>query len=216
MDCRKFQRNMEDYLQDGMDFSGRFGMERHAQQCIGCGKEMAAAQRLHHMAAGLKRVKAPPNFEEAVLNRIAERRKGGLFTGIRELWIYGFEWPLLRKQTLAVALLALIGILSVSFQTTRSPAFTSPTIASAFSEPAVTKQTPVAEAAKTVATADPPELQYDESFIGVEENMDPEWEYNVYSIQDPGNNPRSGELPRQIYMHYGQMPEEYFIQNVSH
>ena len=40
MNCRTFQKNLEDYLADGLDFAGRFGMERHARQCISCGKEM--------------------------------------------------------------------------------------------------------------------------------------------------------------------------------
>ena len=75
MDCRKFHGNFEDYLEGGLDFAGRFGMERHAQQCIVCGKKLAAAQRLRAMARELQRVQAPLNFESSVLNEIA-RIKG--------------------------------------------------------------------------------------------------------------------------------------------
>ena len=110
MDCRTFHKNLEDYLEGGLDFSGRFGMERHAQQCIGCGETLAGAQRLRQMASGLKRVKAPPDFESSVLNKIAAHKSQGRFSGLRSLWIYGIEWPSWRKLSLASSSLIVLGL----------------------------------------------------------------------------------------------------------
>jgi hypothetical protein len=59
MDCRKFHRDLEDYLEDGLDFSSRFGVERHAQQCIHCGKVLSNAQQLRRMTRQIEKVKAP-------------------------------------------------------------------------------------------------------------------------------------------------------------
>ena len=106
MNCRTFHRTLEDYLEGGLDFSGRFGMERHAQQCISCGKEMSDAQRLRRMVSELQRVKAPANFEASVLREIGMRKAHGRFSGFRSLWIYGFEWPSFRKLALASSCLA--------------------------------------------------------------------------------------------------------------
>ena len=110
MDCRKFHRNLEDYLEGGLDFSGRFGMERHARQCIGCGKELSGAERLRGMARELSRVKAPANFESALLDEIGRRKAHGCFSGLRRFWLYGIELPSLRKLALAGSFAALLSL----------------------------------------------------------------------------------------------------------
>jgi len=110
MNCRKFERNLEDYLQGGLDFAARFGMERHARQCVLCGKEMADAQRLSQMVRGLERVKAPPDFESSVLREIAKRRSHGIVPFVRRFWIYGIEWPSWQKSALAALSLMILGI----------------------------------------------------------------------------------------------------------
>jgi len=46
MNCRTFHRTLEDYLEGGLDFSGRFGMERHARQCLSCGSRFTTYERL--------------------------------------------------------------------------------------------------------------------------------------------------------------------------
>jgi hypothetical protein len=119
MNCRAFHRNLEDYLDGGLDFAGRFGMEKHAGQCIQCGKDLAGAQKLRRMAQQMRKIKAPDNFEAAVLNRIGkEKARGGLF-GVQKFWLYGFELPSIRKMALAGAGLAALalGIFSVSYRT---------------------------------------------------------------------------------------------------
>ncbi len=90
MNCRTFHRTLEDYLEGGLDFSGRFGMERHARQCLSCGKEMSDAQRLHQMVSELQRVKAPSDFEASVLREIGMRKAHGRFSGFRSFWMLWF------------------------------------------------------------------------------------------------------------------------------
>ena len=97
MDCRRFHRDLEDYLEDGLDFAGRFGMERHAKQCIGCGEALSNARRLRRMARQLEKVKAPANFESAVLNEIGRREISGGFLGLRRFWLYGLDMPSRRS-----------------------------------------------------------------------------------------------------------------------
>ena len=108
MDCNKFHQNLEDYLEDGLDFPGRFGMERHAQQCIRCGKEMAGAQQLRRMMSEMDRVKAPSNFESSVLNEIGKLKARSRFFNFKRWWFYGFELPSARKLALASSCVAVL------------------------------------------------------------------------------------------------------------
>jgi hypothetical protein len=119
MNCRAFHRNLEDYLDDGLDFVGRFGMEKHAGQCIQCGKDLAGAQKLRRMAQQMRKIKAPDNFEAAVFNRIGKEKARGGWFGVQKFWLYGFELPSIRKMALAGAGLAALGlgIFSVSNRT---------------------------------------------------------------------------------------------------
>jgi hypothetical protein len=110
MNCRKFERRLEDYLQGGLDFATRFGMERHAKQCILCARELADAQRLGQRARELERVKAPPDFESSVLREIAKRRSRGIVPFVRKFWIYGVEWPSWQKVALAALSVSILGI----------------------------------------------------------------------------------------------------------
>ena len=110
MDCRKFHRNLEDYLEDGLDFPGRFGMERHAQQCIHCGRVVSDAQRLRQMAHQLERVKAPADFESRLLEEIGKRKALGRFSGLRRFWLYGFDMPSPRRLVLASSCVAVVAM----------------------------------------------------------------------------------------------------------
>ncbi len=246
MDCRTFHRNLEDYLEGGLDFSGRFGMERHAQQCIGCGKELAGAQRLHRMASELQRVKAPPNFEVSVLNEIARRKSHGRFFGIRSLFIYGIEWPSWRKLALASSGLAALGlgVFFLSNQTTpvmapvaapliagkpvkapEKPAAASSSVVrtaakietQAKVKPRIAKQ-PKAIESSIVAESKPKPLPPEE--VDFKDLVDPsEMEYVEYEVpsgQDGHAVFVRLPMPKKIRMRYGQASEEEFIRNVSH
>ena len=110
MNCRTFHRNLEDYLEGGLDFSGRFGMERHAGECIRCGKELADARSLGRLAAGLVRVRAPEDFEEALCGRIAARESRGFLPRLRRLGTYGFALPSPGTLALAASCALILGL----------------------------------------------------------------------------------------------------------
>ena len=84
-------------------------MERHAQQCLHCGKDLANAQSLRRMTAGLARVKAPLNFEALVSDKIAAHKMRGTFSLMHSFGIFGFEWLSWRKMALAASSLAILG-----------------------------------------------------------------------------------------------------------
>jgi len=240
MNCRTFHQTLEDYLEGGLDFSGRFGMERHARQCLSCGKEMSDAQQLRRMVSELQRVKAPSDIETSVLREIGMRRAHGRLSGFRNFWIHGFEWPSLRKLALASSCLAILsfGIFYASHRTVFTPASTSPQIAgtraitavegkdaksspSTNVAPLVRNKPAAAEALKSAKRVRPPAILKQEPVLDAEirdiqeaQDMD----YVEYTMPGPDNRPVPVRLPlpKTIPMRYGQMSEEYFIQNVSH
>jgi len=240
MNCKTFHRNLEDYLEGGLDFSGRFAVERHAQQCIGCGKEMSDAQRLRRMVSELQRVKAPANFETSVLSEIGTRKVQGRFSGFRGLWIYGFEWPSFRKLALASSCLAVLcfGAFYAMHKATLNQA--SPPPQTAGKPPAVPAEVKEAKAApgpkvespgpKKQAVAETPKLAkriqppavLDEELVPDQDMRDlreaQDMEYVEYAMPGADSRPVPVRLPlpKIIPVRYGQMSEEYFIRNVSH
>jgi len=234
MDCRTFRKNLEDYLEDGLDFAGRFGMERHSQQCIGCGKDMADAQRIRRMVSELERVRAPESFESSVINEIGKRRLKSRAAGIRQLWIYGHEGPLWRKLALASSGLAVLAAaVFISFYLAApGQDITSPMASEEPMRPYIdveAMQNPDANAAvpptidqirsegvSNVAEA-PVELRVPEP------QSVPEWdateaEYVEQLIMGADGRPMTVKLPmpRRIHFQYNQMSEDYYIQNISH
>jgi len=219
MKCRTFQRNLEDYLQGGLDFSGRFAMERHSRQCIRCGREMADAQRLRQAVVELQRVKAPSGFESSVLNEIGLQKARRPSSGIRDLWIYGFQWPCWRDRILVSSSLAVLGLASL-YLFHRSV----PVPRQVAAEPAKQAERPLGPAAPAVrvfskpsaiaavqevrGTARPSGLSEQEYLRDQEV---PDTEYVEYQMIGPDHRPLTIRLPR-----YRQTSEEYFIRNVSH
>jgi len=236
MNCRTFHRNLEDYLEDGLDFPGRFGMERHAQQCIGCGKAMADAQRLGQMARELKRVKAPAGFEDSILGKIGNRKLNSRFSRFRRFWIYGFEQPSWRKLALASCSMAVL-LLGVFYAFNRSiieyssPQAFQPQLyipqASNSPKPAATpaiarnsratnrnNRAGQLKVANKQAAAPQPIVTSPEEFFADHQ----EAAYIEYLMLGPDNRPVTVRmpLPKEIQMQYGQPSEEYYIRNVSH
>jgi hypothetical protein len=123
MNCRTFHKKLEDYLQGGLDFSNRFAIERHAQQCISCGKDLADAVELRRMALDLKQVEAPADFESALLDKIGMYKAHSRFPGIRRFWVYGPEWLSWRNLMIASSGMAVLvlGILVSSRRTVLNP-----------------------------------------------------------------------------------------------
>jgi hypothetical protein len=237
MNCRTFHRNLEDYLEDGLDFPSRFGMERHAQQCIGCGKVLADAQRLSQMARELKRVKAPSNFEDSLLEEIGKRELNRRFSLFRRLWIYGFEplsWRKLALASFSFAVL-LLGVFYAynysSFHFTGRP---SPPLQTSI--PKAAPHTITAENYEIIAKNSlekSPENKTVQSKVIAKKAPEPhpidiaqqemiadqeEADYIEYLMMGSDNRPVTVRLPlpKEIRMQYGQPDEEYFIRNVSH
>ena len=186
MNCRKFCRNLEDYLDGGLDFADRFGIERHAEQCFACGKELADARALRRLMASLTRVKAPVDFEARVRREIALRKSQGIFVRARNYLVFGFEW---RRFAFAAAVCACLvfGIVSARQIWMKAP------------DPTVAENSGYA---------------VDEESDEVPKNL--EMEAMDLLLVSPDNHYTPEKLPRKIYVRYGSPSEEYFIRNVSH
>lgn len=239
MDCRTFHKNLEDYLEGGLDFAGRFGMERHAQQCFGCGKVVADAQHLSRLAQGLRGTGAPPYFEGELLQRI---QREGLVRPLWKSWRlpnYFFEWPSWRLLAACASILVMASFAAffssrwlktdragdtagIAREPTPSPA--PPRSAAGF------PVTPPLDPVKTVATSGRPRkapaparalfarsrpgYSTEEDSASYDESSDSD--YAEYLVPGPGNRQYVMRLPKTIRMLYGQPSEEYFIRNVSH
>jgi hypothetical protein len=253
MNCRTFHKNLEDYLQGGLDFPGRFGMERHAMQCIGCGKFIADAQELRRKLSELKRVKAPADFESSLLDKIGTRKTRGRFSAFRRFWIYSLEWPLLKKSAFAASTLAFLMIgIAFSFHLVshmRPPAplpLISATPVESFGEvnpPPVVKgpmdlplfqsdkrdvsavrlfkamqpQHRLLPMQKTLEILDVPAPTALTS-VAQGTSLDDEIRYLRITITWPGDRPVPPVhlLPKELWIPYLPVSEDYFIQNVSH
>lgn len=221
MDCRKFHRNLEDYLEGGLDFPGRFGMERHAQQCFNCGRELSGAQKVSQMAQELNRVSAPPDFEATVLRRIHADSNRTRFWTLRRFWIYGFDYPSWRLVTLGASTLALVAF-GIFIAGRRNLTVTSSG-----------QNTQSVAAPRQIGTPPAPVMAGDKEFVPVsvrsprakrgllakENRFVPQIElseYEDYLVPGPGGRQEVVRLPKTILMRYGQPSEEYYIRNVSH
>jgi len=187
MNCRNFHRNLEDYLDGKLDFAGRFGIERHAEQCFACGKNLADARELRRFAASLARVKAPADFEERISREIALRKSHGLFVRIRNYLSFGFEW---RRFAFAGAVCAALIFVIVSAQWI---------IRHDERVPTVTENINPAWEDELEESPD----NYKKDALDL-------------LLVSPDNHYTPERLPRRIYLRYGPPSEEYFIRNVSH
>jgi hypothetical protein len=230
MDCRKFHRILEDYLEDGLDFSGRFGMERHAQQCIGCGKVLSDAQQLRRMARRLDKVKAPENFETTVLEEIGKSQARGHFFWLRRFWLYGFDVPSARRLGVAASCLAVLvaGVLYLSptlndrATSEIPPALVSPELAKSGGNTVPVPETPTVAAQPSHSfrvnvpqvrrTPEPSE----QAFEQMVDHEVADTDYLEFQVIGPNNQPVSFRWPNKYRVRYGQTPEEYFLRNVSH
>jgi hypothetical protein len=239
MDCRTFQKQLEDYLEGGLDFAGRFGMERHAQQCFCCGKQIVEAQKLGRMARDLMRVSAPANFEASLLRRISAQEAHSRCWSIQKYWIYGFEWPAWSRLALVSLILttAGVGIYYSAFWVSRDQSIAPPLVVNepgnslplqertgilsvpAASDAANAVETSAMEVAlpKTSMPVIPLSSQMPDFTAGDNWKMEPaDSEYVEYMVPGPGDSQMIVRLPKTIRLNYGQYSEENFIRNVSH
>lgn len=221
MDCRTFQKNLEDYLEGGLDFPGRFGMERHAQQCYLCGREAARAQALSELARKLERVGTPPDFENEVLARIHAEGARPWFSRALGIHPVRMEWPSLRRLALVGASLFLAGlavlvlgprsnvvpdqsltVVSTSQDSAASPGSGSQSAPSQ----AASIPEPLSEPGPNKVFPGRPSVRYSA------ESSD----YLEYLVTEPGGRQYIMRFPKTIRMRHPQPSEEYFIRNVSH
>lgn len=227
MNCRTFQKNLEDYLENSLDFAGRFGMERHAQQCVRCGREMADAQRLSRLVRGLAKVKAPPNFESTVLNEIGKRKLRNRFPVFRRFLTFGFDMPSMQQVALAASIMLVLGAGFLVWRNleTVNPSHTSGMAdAGAVESPAIEslEEDGIHSTANPMMPAGNAALSAD-GFVNtgagegrfVNYHAD-ESDYREYRAIGPDNLPMIVPLPDRIHMQVAPPPEEYFIRNVSH
>lgn len=227
MNCRTFQKNLEDYLENSLDFAGRFGMERHAQQCIRCGREMAGAQRLSQLVRGMPKVKTPRNFESNVLNEIGKRKQHSRFPMFRRILVFGFDMPSWRQYAFAASVVLVLGLGFIFWRNleTRNPSQPSGWAdVEAVENPVTdrTEQDRIPSMASTVAPGENTILNAD----GVADNISEEGSFLDYSTNQskyreyraigPDNLPVIIPLPDRIQMQVTPPPEAYFIRNVSH
>jgi hypothetical protein len=237
MDCRTYRKTFEEYLEGGLDFPGRFGMERHAKECICCGKQLLDAQKLRTMAHELRRVTAPPDFEAEVLRRIRAEGRRKRFWSFAQDWIDMPSRRVLVFSASALVLLAALGFFVSNRYLRNDIPATSPVASISKPEtggapqPIANPQTDAA-AVKSASIAKPSGKQEraplaliprhkegDNSALG---NPVPVYaeaaDQDVVGLPVPG--PDSSQhimlLPKSLRVRNETPTEDYFIRNVSH
>ena len=236
MDCRTFHKKLEEYLEGGLDFPGRFGMERHAQQCFSCGKDVSDAQKLSRAARDLGRVKAPADFEAALLARIQSehsRKRGGW---VWRLPVFGTGAWSCRPAAWGALAVTLLGVgifylarwngsdtsgVSVAQKTSARPAEAQQVPVDA-ENPAAQERPNLAEVSESLpakgrkASRNDVVFSTQESGLSIFAEPAADSGYEQYLIPGPDNRQIIVRLPKTIRMRYGQPSEEYYIRNVSH
>ena len=193
MNCRNFHRTLEDYLDGGLDFAGRLGIERHAEQCFACGKELSDARGLRLLTASLARVKAPVDFESNIRREIVRRKSQGIFARVRNCMAFGFERRRLVFAAVVCAALA-VGFFSArQFQQIQQ----------------IYLETPVPAVAENSNSA-----EVEAEFLESPDNF--KMDALDLLLLSPGSFHTLEQLPREIHVRYGPPSEQYFIRNVSH
>jgi anti-sigma factor RsiW len=226
MNCRTFHRNLEDYLQGDLDFAGRFGVERHAQQCFDCGRTLAEAQKLSEAMRRVTRVRAPKGFEESVMRRIQAariRRRPWVFD---RFWLFGWEGLTWRRVAFAGSLAALLVVSAVVSYQILSRRNTSSGLASTHApveednaprqnraEPSPGEAVPVSAGTQGAVRLGPGHFDSERGWVAeTAEPVDGEF----IELPAPGAPEMTVRLPKSIRVMHAPPPEEYFIRHVSH
>jgi hypothetical protein len=228
MDCRTFRNRIEDYLEEGLDFAGRFGMERHAQQCFTCGKMVADAQKLSEMVRSFKGPGAPPDFEAAVLRRIqTDRDAHSRWRGLRT-WFWCIDWRSWRLLAAGASALGVAGLgvflalharnegtLQSPGAVASGPSRTNPPDAAPVPPQRADALEPNASQSLAAPVRDDPryvaERELPLESIGTDDS-----DFVECLVPGPGDRMMIVRLPKTIRMRYGQPSEQYFIRSVSH
>jgi hypothetical protein len=245
MDCRSFTNDLEEYLQGGLDFAGRFSMERHAAQCYVCRRSFDEADSLGRMAREIARVAAPADFEAQLLERIHARESGAaraLLARARTAWDFRvgeFRWWSAAAAAAPVLALAL----GVAVWRAAQP---SPGERLAAQPPRAAPQHGVGRAALAAGAKDAPSALVEAS-VGESEVARPKSlpqgrpagsepsarstrmrlasdrrprlepaDSGYLEYRVPGDRDFILRLPPTIRMRYAEPSEDHFIRNVSH
>ena len=242
MDCRGFRNDLEEYLQGGLDFAGRFGMERHAEQCYVCKRTLDEAGKIGDWSRSLARVQAPANFEARLLERIHAREAGGLrslLDRIRMAW--DFRSGELSWRALAAVWVPALAVAAAVVVVWRAePAADAPAAvvqdrpapapvrrSDAPAPPLTAASTPAVETAAADRTAGSDLLREPLRAAATRPSTRPplragrapklepaDSDYLEYRV--PGERELILRLPATIRMRYAQPSEDHFIRNVSH
>jgi hypothetical protein len=223
MDCRTFHRKLEDYLEDSLDFPGRFGMERHAKQCYSCEKAVNGALSLRQLARDMKRVSAPQDFEAALLVRIRKEKSRRRLFLFRDWWLFGlegFSWRV-AGVTAVVTMLVVgtVGYIHFGGRTDPPSAPTASVESQANPLPERTMEGAAVNIAELGGMADGRtgrvnRLGLDNWAVPYAEPGDSD--FVEFLVPVAGDRQLILQVPRTIRMRYQQPTREYFIRNVSH
>jgi len=235
MDCRTFHKRLEDYLDGGMDFPGRFAMERHARQCFGCERDIAEALRLKQMVRDIGRVAAPADFETALLVRIRTDTSRRRFWKLQSLWWYGFENLSWRKVGVGAAAIVLVaGIISlVHFGNGFNPPISMQSPGGGPPQAAAGKSGNVPGAGSAFPAREGLPSRGDKlagfspvAVDGAGFRVQDQWatpylepddlDFFEFLVPVSGDRQLILQLPRTIRMRYAQPSRDYYIRNVSH
>jgi hypothetical protein len=214
-----------------MDFAGRFGVERHAQQCLACGRLLKDAVRLNQMAREMRRVQAPPEFETALLARIQAVKVRRRSSKLWKLWVFGLDqvsWRAVAFGTASAALIVFAVFALVRNGDVAGLAWLNRSASPAVEDSAAARSAVAPDrhgpAGSGWEILDPQILPVGDPgaryFLGEDwtsRYLDPaDMGFVDYPIPGEGEQQLIMRLPRSIRLRYGQPSRDYFIRNVSH
>ena len=206
MNCRIFHQKLEDYLEGGLDFPARFGVERHADQCYACQKEITTALKLRQMARDFRRVSAPTSLENALMARIQAEKSHRIYWKIGLLWRYGLEGFSWRAAgATAFAAILIVGGIAYFISGGSNEA---PIVQSDMLRQVTPPEAGLLQDAKLQESG--------ENRWGSPVFQPGDSEYYEFLIPVSGEGQLMLRLPKRIQMRYDQPSQQYFIRNVSH
>jgi hypothetical protein len=223
MDCRTFHRKLEDYLEDSLDFPGRFGMERHAKQCYACEKVVNGALSLRQRARDLKRVSAPQDFEASLLARIQKEKSQRRFINFRDRWLFGldgFSWRV--AGVTAVVTMLVVGAIGIfhfgaGFNRPSTPGSAAENTSNPLPEKGVEGAEPNVADITRIADSRAGRVSWlGQDTWAIPYALPGDSEFIEFMVPVAGDQQLILQVPRTIRMRYQQPTREYFIRNVSH
>lgn len=113
MRCRQAKKLLSPYLDGELSEQEKVALEEHLQDCFACQAELESLRKLSEGLKGIYRqVKAPPDFLDRVMARIAELESQENHRPIEGKAKGGGRW---RKFALAAAFAASLGLVTIQY-----------------------------------------------------------------------------------------------------